>query len=237
MKNFNLIKTLALSLSCITTSVLAEDSPKMSISFGAILFSDFSVPSDTDYVGASQSFPVSFSLRKGDFKGSVSTAYLLQDQSDGTTDADFGDTRVSLTYAVNDNVTLGVKHKFATGNQDLGFSSGEDDTSFSFDYFDLINIKTSYFYTLSYKFVGKGNQTDRQDAASVSVGMSQVMSKTFNLAASLDYTQSSYTTSSDLVSATVFGSHKLDAQWSLAWMLGIDDTQTYLMGSSVNYKF
>ena len=237
MKKSTLIKSLLLTLSFSSYAVLAKAETQMSMNFGAILFSDFSVPSDRNYVGASKSLPVSLSFRNGDFRGSISTAYLLQDQSDGTTDSDFGDTNVSLAYNLNDKITLGVKHKFATGNQTLGFSSGEDDTSVSFDYFDLLNAKTSYFYGASYKFVGKGNQTDRQNSVSALVGVSRVMSKTFNLAVTLDYTQSSYTTSSDLVSATVFGSHKMDEQWSLSWLLGYDDTQTYLLGTSVSYKF
>ncbi len=236
IKNALLNTTLLLSL-LPAVSAYADDSVKYTLSLGAIIFSDFSSISDADYVGASSSMPLSLSIKKDDFRVSVSTAYLTQDQDNGTTDTGMADLNISVSYALNSNFSIAAKHKFATGDEALGFSSGEPDNTFNVDYFTMTSNKRAYFSSVSYKLVGKGGDQDRQNSASVSGGTSYTFSPTFTLASSLDYNQSSYTTSDDTLAWTVFGSHRLNNTWSLNWLLGTDSTQTQLMGTTLSYRF
>lgn len=237
MKNTPLI-FISLLLSLLATlSVHADSAAKYTISAGFIKFSDFSSISDADYVGASSSIPLSLSIKKDDFRVSVSTAYLTQKQDDGSTASGNADLSLAVTYNIDANFSIAARHKFATGDETLGFSSGKADNTLSVNYFTMSDYKRAYFATLAYKFVGKGNDLDRQNSASVSIGSSYTFSPNFTLAASIDFNQSSYTTSDDNLALTVFGSHRLNKTWSVNWLLGTDNTQTKLLGTTLTYRF
>jgi hypothetical protein len=237
MNNKNIIHILILALALFAPQAYAEPPTKYRVSVGTMVFSDFSSQSEADYLGASFSMPVSFSIKKSDYRLSLTSAYLSQIQDDDTLSSGLGDTSLSIYYNINDWLSIKAKHKFATGNQGLGFSTGEDDNALSLDYFYFQSYSTSFFATTGYKWVGKGDRTDRQNALNGSLGMSYSFSNTFTLANSLDYNQSSYTNGSDVYAATLFGSHKLNKASYVGWFVGIDDTNTYSSGVNYGYSF
>jgi hypothetical protein len=225
---------LAVSHNAFAASTSAQ---KYSVSIGAMAFSDFSPNTDADFVGASYSMPWSLSVKRNDLRVGVSGSFLTQIQSDDSTLSGSGDISVSLSYAVNDWMNVKVKHKFSTGDEDLGFSSGEDDNALSLDFYHIASYQAAYFATTGYKWVGKGDRTDRVDGANLSLGASYIVSPSFNLAGSLDYSQSTYTTSGDVTALTLFGSHKTTRTAYVGWFVSRDTTSTYSIGTSFGRSF
>jgi hypothetical protein len=206
------------------------------ISIGTMVFSDVSDASEHEYQGASLSIPVTFSIRKQRLRWSLGTSYLRQSQNDETHKG-MGDTRLSVAFDVNHWLTLGYKHKFATGSESRGFSTGEDDDELYLDFFHALSSSTSLFATTGYKWVGKGDRTDRRNAGRAALGMGYRFSSNFNLLASLDHYQSSYTSSSDINSITAMASYKLNDTLSLSWFVNGDSSDAYSAGTLINYSF
>ncbi len=209
---------------------------KSRITIGSMVFSDFSESSDTEYLGASYSMPVSFSMKQSDFSWRISTAHLSQEEEDATYNG-WGDTSLTLSYRINNNFDIKYRHKFATGDEAMGFSSGEDDDALGVDFFHILGNKLSLFTSAGYKWVGEGDRTDRQNAANASVGLGYILSTDFSLMGSLDYYQSSYTTSDDVTAITVLGSHKITRSVKIGWFVSGDNSDTYSAGTNIGYSF
>lgn len=206
------------------------------ISIGSMVFSDVSVTSDDDYQGASFSVPLSFSIRRHSFRWTLASAYLTQSQ-DNTTRSGSGDTRLGMAYDVNHWLSLGYKHKFATGSESKGFSTGDDDDDLYLDLFHPLSSSTSLFATLGYKWVGDGGRSDRRNAGHVAVGLGYLFSPDFSFLVSADHYQSSYTSSDDVNALTAMATHKLNHAYSLSWYVNGDSSDAFSAGSSLNYSF
>lgn len=202
-------------------------------------FSDASSTAETDFVGASYSMPFSIRARSPDLSVSLSSSYLSQSDTAATnsTVSGMGDVSIYASYALNDWSSINGKHKFATSDESLGFSTGEDDNEASADFYYMYSYTTTLFSTVGYKWVGKGTRSDRQNAGFVSLGASYAVNRDFNLAGSIDYNQSSYTVTDDVIALTVFGSHKTSKAFDLGWFVSKDSTDIYAVGTSINYSF
>lgn len=233
---FAVVTTIVMNLFALSSNVPFADERRYSFNLGFLVFSDYTDNSAEDFPGTSYSMPFSLSYKPGKLRWKISSAYLTQVESGQTTSGN-GDISIGVSYPVNDWLSIAYKHKFATGDVDDGFSSGEDDDSLRADTFHILGRKTSLFTSLGYKWVGKGGQTDRQDAASAAIGMGYAVNAVFTLMSSVDYTESSYTTSSDTTSLTVLGSHKITSQTKLGWFVGSDSDNVYSAGSNVSYAF
>ena len=236
IKKLILLGTLTGFVSTFSTMAIGDSNNKYLVSVGAIVFSDFIDNSDTEYLGASFSMPVSFSIKQSDFSWRVSTSHLTQVEEDVAYNG-WGDTSLSLSYRLNDRFDIKYRHKFATGDEDLGFSSGEDDDAVGVDFFHVLGNRSSLFASVGYKWVGAGDRTDRQNAGNASVGLGYILSPDFTLMGSLDYYQSSYTTSDDVSAATVLGSHKISRSVKVGWFVSGDSSETYSAGTNMGYSF
>lgn len=227
---------LAVFIFSYSSTSVGDSSSKYSVSVGAIVFSDFTDNSDTEYLGASYSMPFSFSIKQSDLSWRISTSHLTQVEEDVAYNG-WGDTSISLAYRLNDNFDIKYRHKFATGDEDLGFSSGEDDDAVGVDFFHILGNKWSLFASAGYKWVGEGDRTDRQNAANTSIGLGYIVSNDFSLMSSLDYYQSSYTTSEDVSGITLLGSHKINSSVRIGWFVSGDSSNTYSAGTNLGYSF
>jgi hypothetical protein len=206
------------------------------MSIGSMVFSDVSDASESDYQGAGFSLPVSFSIRYQPLRWSLGTSYLRQSQNDNTLQG-IGDTRLSVSFDVNHWLSLGYKHKFATGSESRGFSTGEDDDKLYLDLFHPLSSSASMFASVGYKWVGKGDRTDRRNAAHAACGFSYRFYENFSVLISFDHYQSSYTNSSHINSITAMASHQLNDIYSVSWFINGDSSDTYSAGTRVNYAF
>ena len=216
-------------------SAFADERP-YTINFGFLVFSDFANNDSEDYPGTSYSMPFSLSIKQDDLRWKISSSYLTQVETDVTYNG-FGDTSVGVSYDLNDWLSVSYKHKFATGDESNGFSSGEDDDSFKVDTFHILTQRASLFTTVGYKFVGKENRDDRQNAASAAVGIGYAVKSDFTLMGSIDFYESSYTTSNDTTSLTVLGSHRITSLTKIGWFVGTDSDDVFSAGTSVGYSF
>jgi hypothetical protein len=215
---------------------VSESAIRYQFSIGTMVFSDVSDASEREYQGASLSIPVTFSIRQQRLRWSLGTSYLRQSQNDDTQKG-MGDTRLSVAFDVNHWLTVGYKHKFATGSESRGFSTGEDDDELYLDFFHALSSSTSLFATTGYKWVGKGDRTDRRNAGRAAIGMGYRISSNFSILASLDHYQSSYTSSSDINSITAMASYKLTDTVGLSWFVNGDSSDAYSAGTMINYSF
>ncbi|MBC8209614.1 MAG: hypothetical protein H8E21_01005 [Gammaproteobacteria bacterium] len=216
-------------------SAFADDRP-YTLNIGFLVFSELANNDSEDFPGASYSMPFSLSIRQDELRWKISSSHLTQVDSDATYNG-FGDTSIGVSYDMNDWLSLSYKHKFATGDESDGFSSGEDDDSVKVDTFHSLTKRTSLFTTVGYKWVGKGDRDDRQNAASAAIGIGYAFKPDFSLMGSLDYYESSYTTSSDTTSFTVLGSHKITSQTRIGWFVGTDSDDVFSAGTSIGYSF
>ena len=216
--------------------VRSDSTISYQLSIGTMVFSDLSDDSETDYQGAGFSLPITFSIRHQALRWSLGSSYLRQSQDDGAQKG-IGDTRLSVAFDVNHWLTVGYKHKFATGSESRGFSTGEDDDKLYFDLFHPLSSSTSLFATAGYKWVGKGDRTDRRNAGHAAFGMGHRFYSDFSVLVSFDHYQSSYTTASDINSMTAMASHKLDDNLSLSWFINGDSADAYSAGTTFNYTF
>ena len=145
-------------ISSYSTVHAADSNNKYNVSVGAIVFSDFTDNSDTEYLGASYSMPISFSIKQSDFSWRISTSHLTQVEDD-VAYSGWGDTSLGLSYRLNDNFDIKYRHKFATGDEALGFSSGKDDDAVGVDFFHILGNSWSLFASAGYKWVGEGDRT------------------------------------------------------------------------------
>jgi hypothetical protein len=215
---------------------LSESEIRYQLSIGAMVFSDVSDSSENDYQEAGFSLPVTISVRRQAMRWSLGSSYLRQTQNDGTQQG-IGDTRLGVSFDVNHWLTLGYKHKFATGSESRGFSTGEDDDKLYLDLYHPLSYSMSLFASTGYKWVGEGDRTDRRDAGHVAVGMGYRFDTDFNFLVSFDHYQSSYTTSSDINSITLMASHRMDKSVSLSWFVNGDSSDAYSAGTTINYSF
>jgi hypothetical protein len=217
------------------SSAFGDDRP-YTLNIGFLVFSDYANNDSEDFPGTSYSMPYSLSIRQDDIRWKISSSYLTQVEDESTLSG-FGDTSVGISYDLNDWLSLSYKHKFATGDESIGFSSGEDDDSIRVDTFHILSTQASLFTSVGYKWIGKGNRDDRQNAASAAIGIGYAIKSDFSLMGSVDYYESSYTSASDTTSFTVLGSHKISSQTRIGWFVGTDSDDVFSAGTSIGYSF
>lgn len=215
----------------------ASDDITTKISTGLFYSSGQSDTIDTDDA-TTNSIPFMVSLKQGDFSFGLSTAYISVD-SDNFNTKGIGDTTASIGYDLTENpwLTVKLKHKFATGDETEGLSTGKSDTSVQLDYFYPVKSNTSLFANVGHKFVGKVSGVAMQDTNYGSIGSGYIFSSKTNIGVSLDYRQSVFSDLDDQVGASVFLSRPITKTYSLSGFGSYDNTQTISTGLTVTAKF
>ena len=184
------------------------------------------------------SIPLMLSFKKARLSIGLATAYTSLD-SDSFDAKGMGDTTVSVGYDITESpwFTVKLKEKFATGDENEGLSTGENDTTLQLDYFYPIKPNTSVFASLGHKFVGKVSGLSMQDTVSASVGMGYIYSNKTNIGVSLDYRQSIYKNLDNQTGAALFVSKPLNKTYSLSAFGGYDSSETSTAGLTLTTKF
>jgi len=222
-----------LSFATLTQSVHAADGTK--VTTGLFFINGQSETIDSDDV-TSTSIPLLISIKKDKLSFGVSVAHLTV-KSGAVSEQGMGDTQITLGYDITDTFGIKLKEKFATGDEQKGLSTGENDTSIQLDYFTLANNQSSIFGSLGYKFVGKVSGLDMQDSLYASVGTGYINSNKTSIGVSLDYRQSIFKNLDNQLGLTAFVSKPLNSTYSLSGFAGYDDTQTSSIGVSLTTKF
>jgi len=148
-----------------------------------------------------------------------------------------------LTLAVGYNLTedgrwrLQIKEKFATGNSDKGFSTGENDTALQLDYFFALDSQRFMFYTLGYEWVGKVNSLNMQNSLYSGVGFGQALTSSTLISLSFDYFQSQYSDLDDIFNLSLSANYTINPRWSLSGLGRYDTSNTYSIGASIVRTF
>ena len=184
------------------------------------------------------SVPLLVSVKKGRLSFGLSTAYLSVDSNDISAEG-MGDTTVSLGYDLMESpwLTLKVKEKFATGDENKGLSTGENDTSVQLDYFYPLQANTALFANIGHKFVGKVTGIAMQDSTYASIGTGYTYADKTNIGVSLDYRQSIFTELDDQTGLSVFMSKPINKNYSVSAFGGYDSSQTSSVGITLTSKF
>jgi len=184
------------------------------------------------------SIPLMLSFKKARLSLGLSSAYLMVDSDNFNTEG-MGDTTLSVGYDLTESpwLTLKVKEKFATGNENEGLSTGKNDTSFQLDTFYPLQPNTSIFASVGYKLVGKVSGIAMQDTPYASVGMGYFYPNKTNVGLSLDYRQSIFKNLDDQLGAAIFVSKPLNKTYSLSGFGGYDSTQTSTAGVTLTTQF
>lgn len=218
------------------SGVVSADTNSTRISLGWMGFTDTATTSDVSFSGDGYSVPLSINRSQAGWQLGLSSSYLIQSDGVGRVSGP-GDLRLSVGRDLNEDWSITYQHKFATADEAAGFSTGADDNDLAVDYFRFIGQRSSLITTLGYKWVGKGQRTDRQNGGYVSAGLSWLVLPGFNLTGSVDFNQSTYTTSPDVTTLTLFGSHQLRDGWSLGWFVSQDSDDIFAGGTNVSVAF
>ncbi|RMH21768.1 MAG: hypothetical protein D6698_02205 [Gammaproteobacteria bacterium] len=218
------------------SGVATAEEGKNRISLGWMGFNDTATTSDVSFSGDGYSVPLSISRYQSGWQVGLSSAYLIQSDGVGRVSGP-GDLRLSVGRDLNEDWTITYQHKFATADEAAGFSTGADDNDLAVDYFRFIGSRSSLITSLGYKWVGKGQRTDRQNGGYVSAGLSWLVLAGFNLTGSIDFNQSTYSTSPDVTTLTLFGSHQLRDGWSVGWFVSRDSDDIFAGGTNVSVAF
>jgi|GEM_PF-2356992 len=184
------------------------------------------------------SIPLILSFKKARLSLGLSSAYLMVDSDNFNTEG-IGDTTLSVGYDLTESpwLTLKVKEKFATGDENEGLSTGKNDTSLQLDTFYPLQANTSIFASIGYKFVGKVSGIAMQDTTYASVGMGYFYPNKTNVGLSLDYRQSIFKNLDDQLGAAIFVSKPLNKTYRLSGFGGYDSTQTSTAGVTLTTQF
>lgn len=181
-------------------------------------------------------FPVGLSYQDNRWSASVFTSYLRTYRYDqvklNKPVSGMGDTFLSVGYDLMQApwATLSLNHKLPTGSVDNGTSTGKSDTGVQLDYFSSLSDTQSIFSSLSYKVTGKVDGVDMKDPIFASVGLSQSISASTYIGASLDYNQSIYKSVSDTTGVTVFSGVQVDKRRQLFFSGSYDSSKNYQFG-------
>ncbi len=239
-----LIEWVALSILLISTNPVLGDENLVKYFSTGFLYSSANADSKTYSIP----FMLSWSYQR--FNGSLATTYTKINNSK----VGLGDTTLSLGYELGGNpvFTLHLKEKFATGDQDKGLSTGENDTSFQLDYFTPLNDKLSFIGSAGYTFVGKpsnkqplgnkkqaevGKNSTMQDSATASIGMAYELSSRTGIGLSVDYQQSIYIKLDDQIGLSLFLNQSLNANWNISALVAYDNLQTRSLGITLTTQF
>jgi len=176
------------------------------------------------------SVPIMLSIKNARWSFGMSSAYLSVD-SPSLNAQGMGDTTLSVGYDLTESswLTLKLKHKLATGNQDKGLSTGKNDTAIQLDSFYPLTHQTSAFATVGYKKVGKNPGANMQDSPYASAGMGYIYPSKLNIGVSkrLD----------DPLGVALFASKAIDKTLTLSAFGGLDTTQTTTAGLTLTTQF
>jgi hypothetical protein len=184
------------------------------------------------------------------FNGSLATSYV----KGGDSGSGLGDTTLSLAYDLNHspNISFVLKEKFATGDQDKGLGTGENDTSIQLDYFTLLDSKTSFIANIGYTFTGKldkeqsssGNSKNQsakhlimQNIGYASLGTNYQLSATTGIGLLIDYQQNAYSKLSDQSSLSLFLNQSLNSNWTISTLVAHDNLHSNSLGLTLTTRF
>lgn len=187
------------------------------------------------------SVPISISHRDQSWFGRISTAWLQQSTDDNGTQTveGMGDTYLSLGYTFQQmpNLQLSLKYKLATGDENKGLSTGENDLGFQLDYFQQLNSQYAGFTTVGYSLNGKPSQTDIQNTTYASLGFGKNIGARWQIGMSVDYQQSLYRSLEDQTALSVFSGYLAANKTSWGLMAAYDNTETLSLGLSYQHPF
>lgn len=187
------------------------------------------------------SVPLSISHREQAWLVRASTAWLQQSSEDNATQTvnGLGDTHLSLGYTFQQlpNLQLSVKYKLATGDENKGLSTGENDLGFQLDYFQPLNPQYATFASVGYSLNGKPTQSDVQNTGYVSLGLGKNITARWQVGLSIDYQQSLYASLEDQTALSLFAGYLATDQTSWGLMTSYDNTETLSVGVSYQHPF
>lgn len=187
------------------------------------------------------SAPISISHRDQAWFGRISTAWLQQSTEDNGTQTveGLGDTYLSLGYTLQQmpSLQLSLKYKLATGDENKGLSTGENDLGLQVDYFQPLNPQYTTFATVGYSLNGKPSQTDIQNTGYASLGLGKNIGIRWQIGMSVDYQQSLYRSLEDQTALSIFSGYLAADKTSWGLMAAYDNTETLSLGFSYQQPF
>lgn len=184
----------------------------------------------------STSAPLLLSIKNDKLSFGVSIAYMSI-KSGSLQESGLSDTIISLGYDLNNQFSVKLKQKVATGDANKGLSTGKDDVSVQLDYFTNLNNQISLFTTLGYKNVGKVEELNMQDSLYASVGTRHIFNNKTRIGVSLDYKESIFKNLENQLGIAAFVSKPLSSTYSLTGFAGYDLTKTKSIGVSLTTQF
>jgi hypothetical protein len=136
-------------------------------------------------------------------------------------------------------VDVTAKAKFATGDQNLGLSTGKNDYALQLDFYKTIG-QTSLLGTVGYKWMGKPDGLDFRNVPYASAGIAYKLGVATTVGIIADYRQSVVPTSPSIRELTLYLAHHLDKNWKLQGYLvgGMSDASPDAgVGATIGYAF